>query len=160
LTETVGREFKIDTIQNRVRDEINTRLRHQEQDIVDSNTENYTISMQESQPYINAMDLFILTWRDVHEKEGNARKAAAEPAEAQEQAVSKRSTAYGSLFDFRKLILTQKAGALKLKDWMKMLLDRKRALIRKKAELLDMYEEAEGVLEMDIDELFELEEEL
>src|SRR6266516_1571013 len=71
LTETVGREFKIDTIQNRVRDEINIRLRHQEQDIVDSNTENYIITMQESQPYINAMDLFIVSWRDVHEKEGN-----------------------------------------------------------------------------------------
>jgi hypothetical protein len=160
VTETVGREFKIDTIQNRIRDEINIRLRHQEQDIVDSNTENYTITMQQSQPYINAMDLFIVTWRDVHEKEGNARKGAAELAEAREQAVSKRATAYGSLFDSRKLTLTKKARALKLKDRMKMPLDRKRALVKKKAELLDMYEEAEGVLEMDMNELLELEAEL
>jgi hypothetical protein len=160
LTETVGREFKIDTIQNRIREEINTRLRHQEQDIVDSNTENYAITMQESQPYINAMDLFIVTWRDVHEREANARKDAAELAEAQEQAVSKRATAYGSLFDSRKLTLTKKVRALKLKDRMKMPLDRKRALVKKKAELLDMYEEAEGVLEMDMNELLELEAEL
>jgi len=92
--------------------------------------------------------------RDVHEKEGNARKDAAELAEAQEQAISKRATAYGSLFNSRKLTLTKKAGALKLKDRMKMPLDRKRALVKKKAELLDMYEEAEGVLEMDVNELF------
>ena len=36
LTETVGREFKIDTIQNRIREETNIRLRYQERDIVDS----------------------------------------------------------------------------------------------------------------------------
>jgi hypothetical protein len=57
----VGKEFKIDIIQNRIRNEINIRLRYQEQDIVDLNTENYTIIMQESQPYINAIDLFIVT---------------------------------------------------------------------------------------------------
>jgi hypothetical protein len=54
---------------------------------------------------------------NVHEKEGNARKDAAELAEAQEQAASKRATAYGPLFNSGKLALTKKAGALKLKGW-------------------------------------------
>ena len=81
-------------------------------------------------------------------------------AEAQEQVVSRSSTAYGNLFNSRRLTLTKKAGALKLKDRIKMPLDRKRALVKKKAELLDMYKEAEGVLEMDINELLELEAEL
>jgi hypothetical protein len=106
------------------------------------------------------MDLFIVTWRDVHTREGNARKGTAELVEAQEQAVSKRATAYRSLFDSRKLTLTKKTRALKLKDRMKIPLDRKRALIKKKAELLDIYEEVERVLEMDINELLELEAEL
>ena len=65
-------------------EETNIRLRHQEQDIVDSNTETYTITMQENQPCVDAMDLFIVKLSDVHEKEGNARKDAAELAEAQE----------------------------------------------------------------------------
>ena len=120
-----------------------------------SNTENYTITMQKSQPYINAMDLFVVTWRDVYEREGNAKKDVAELAEAQDQAISKRATAYGSLINSRKLTLTKKAEALKLKDRMKMPFDRKRALVKKKAELVDIYEEAEGVLEMDVNELLE-----
>jgi hypothetical protein len=127
-----GQGIQIDTIQNRIREEINIRLRHKEQDIVDSNTENYTITMQKSQPYINAMDLFVVTWRDVYERKGNAKKDVAELAEAQDQAISKRATAYGSLFNSRKLTLTKKAGALKLKDRMKMPFDRKRALVKKK----------------------------
>jgi hypothetical protein len=58
-----------------------------------------------------------VSWLNVHEKEGNARKDAAELAEAQEQAASKRATAYGPLFNSGKLALTKKAGALKLKGW-------------------------------------------
>jgi hypothetical protein len=42
-------------------EETNIRLRHQEQDIVDSNTETYTITMQENQPCVDAMDLFIVS---------------------------------------------------------------------------------------------------
>ena len=111
--------------------------------------------MQKSHPYINAMDLFVATWRDVYEREGKAKKDVVEPVEAQDQVISKRATVYGSLFNSRKLTVTKKAGALKLKDRMKMPFDRKRALVKKKAELLDIYEEAEGVLEMDVNEPLE-----
>src|SRR2546423_10776863 len=48
--------------------------------------------------------------RDVHEKEGNARKDAAELAEAQEPVASKSATVYGTLFDSRKLTLTKSRG--------------------------------------------------
>jgi hypothetical protein len=106
------------------------------------------------------MDLFIVTWRDVHEREGNARKDTAELAEAQEQAVSKHATAYGSLFNSRKLTLIKKTRTLKLKNRMKILLNRKRALIKKKTEFLDIYEEVEEMLEMDMNEFLELKTEL
>jgi hypothetical protein len=110
MTETVGREFEIDTIRKRAREKINIRLRHQEQDIVDSNAENHTITMQGNQPCVGAIDLFIMSWRDIHEKEGNARRDTAELAEAQDQAVSNRATAYGTLFNSRKLALTKRQG--------------------------------------------------
>jgi hypothetical protein len=110
MTETGGRELEIDAIQKRAREKINIRLRHQEQDIVDSNAENHTITMQENQPCVDAMDLFIVSWRDIHEKEGNARRDTAELAEVQDQAVSNRATAYGTLFNSRKLTLTKRQG--------------------------------------------------
>ena len=56
------------------------------------------------------VDLFIVSWLDVHEKESNARKDTAELAEAQVQAASKRATAYGPLFNSRKLTLTKRQG--------------------------------------------------
>ena len=60
--------------------------------------------------HVGAIDLFIMSWRDIHEKEGNARKDTAELAEAQDQAVSNRATAYGTLFNSRKLALTKRQG--------------------------------------------------
>jgi hypothetical protein len=46
----------------------------------------------------------------------STRKKATQ-GKTQEQAASKRATAYGPLFNSRKLALTKKAGALKLKGW-------------------------------------------
>jgi hypothetical protein len=64
------------------------------------------------------------------------------------------------LFNSRRLNLTKEAGTLKLKDWIKIPLNSKHALVKKKAELLDTYKDAEEVLEMDMNEPLELEAEL
>ena len=82
VCEEIGRDFKVDTISKNIRDEITVRLPNLKKDVVDSNTENYNITMQESQPYTNEMDLFIVTWNDVVEKGANALKDTAGVAEA------------------------------------------------------------------------------